>query len=68
MVVISQVGDSVALVRDSEEDVYYRIDSMTVVCGERIARSAKSSKSWDVNVIVKVERKIHDNVVVGEGA
>jgi hypothetical protein len=26
--VISQVGDSVALVRSSEEDVYYRIDSM----------------------------------------
>lgn len=29
-VVISQVEDSVALVRSSEEDVYYRIDSMTV--------------------------------------
>ena len=28
--VISQVGDSVALVRSSEEDVYYRNDSMTV--------------------------------------
>lgn len=26
--VISQVGDSVALVRSSEEDVYYRIDPM----------------------------------------
>ena len=31
MQVISQVGDSVALVRSSEEDVYYRDDSMTVV-------------------------------------
>jgi len=29
--VISQVGDSVALVRSSEEDVYYRIDPMLLV-------------------------------------
>ena len=27
---IVQVGDSVAFLRSSEEDVYYRIDSMTV--------------------------------------
>ena len=31
MQVISQVGESVALVRSSEEDVNYRDDSMTVV-------------------------------------
>ena len=31
MQVISQVGESVALVRSSEEDVNYRDDSMTVM-------------------------------------
>lgn len=34
--VISQVGDSVALVRSSEEDVYYRNDSMKSVARRNV--------------------------------
>ena len=36
--VISQAGDSMALVRSSEEDVYYRIDSMTVRRGRMVSK------------------------------
>lgn len=40
--VISQGGNSVALERDSEEDVYYRNDSV----GERSATWRKKERRW----------------------